>query len=206
MRESPFGETTSLWRTRCAGSGSRPPRARAVGSAVGRNPLSVIVPCHRVLGAGGDLTDAPAVPTASALLRLEGTAAAMALPILRQSGVGALSEREHGASAAAQVGERIPSARLFVAIEIPQALANALLRVAAWRVSGRRRWTRSTSRCISSASRTKPWRSAHRAGAGDGVMRGHFALTVERAGYFSRAGAQTRAVGRVGVQPRRCAG
>ncbi|MDE7372067.1 MAG: methylated-DNA--[protein]-cysteine S-methyltransferase [Desulfovibrio sp.] len=30
--------------------------SRAVGGAVGRNPLSIIIPCHRVVGAGGDLT------------------------------------------------------------------------------------------------------------------------------------------------------
>ena len=30
--------------------------ARAVGSAVGRNPISLIIPCHRVVGAGGSLT------------------------------------------------------------------------------------------------------------------------------------------------------
>jgi len=33
-----------------------PAASRAVGAAVGRNPLSVIVPCHRALGAGGRLT------------------------------------------------------------------------------------------------------------------------------------------------------
>ena len=33
-----------------------PAAARAVGAAVGRNPLSIIVPCHRVLGVGGALT------------------------------------------------------------------------------------------------------------------------------------------------------
>lgn len=34
----------------------RPAAVRAVGAAVGRNPVSVLVPCHRVLGAGGALT------------------------------------------------------------------------------------------------------------------------------------------------------
>jgi AraC family transcriptional regulator, regulatory protein of adaptative response / methylated-DNA-[protein]-cysteine methyltransferase len=34
----------------------RPEAARAVGAAVGRNPISFVVPCHRVLGKGGDLT------------------------------------------------------------------------------------------------------------------------------------------------------
>ena len=33
-----------------------PKAARAVGAAVGRNPISFVVPCHRVLGKGGSLT------------------------------------------------------------------------------------------------------------------------------------------------------
>lgn len=45
---------------------------RAVGQAVGRNPVSVIVPCHRVLGAGGALTGyAGGLERKVALLRLE---------------------------------------------------------------------------------------------------------------------------------------
>ncbi|MNY10983.1 Methylated-DNA--protein-cysteine methyltransferase [compost metagenome] len=44
-----------------------------MGGAVGRNPLSVIVPCHRVLGASGALTGyAGGVDRKRALLRLEG--------------------------------------------------------------------------------------------------------------------------------------
>jgi AraC family transcriptional regulator of adaptative response/methylated-DNA-[protein]-cysteine methyltransferase len=34
----------------------RPSAARAVGAAVGRNPISFVVPCHRVVGTGGALT------------------------------------------------------------------------------------------------------------------------------------------------------
>lgn len=49
-----------------------PSAARAVGAAVGRNPLSIIVPCHRVLGAGGALTGyAGGLERKVALLELE---------------------------------------------------------------------------------------------------------------------------------------
>ena len=47
--------------------------ARAVGAAVGRNPISVIVPCHRVVGAGGSLTGyAGGLNRKERLLTLEG--------------------------------------------------------------------------------------------------------------------------------------
>jgi len=50
-----------------------PKAVRAVGAAVGRNPISIIVPCHRVLGSGGALTGyAGGVDRKAALLRLEG--------------------------------------------------------------------------------------------------------------------------------------
>ena len=53
-----------------------PSAARAVGAAVGRNPVSVIVPCHRVLGAGGALTGyAGGLDRKVALLDLERAAA-----------------------------------------------------------------------------------------------------------------------------------
>jgi methylated-DNA-[protein]-cysteine S-methyltransferase len=53
----------------------KPQAARAVGAAVGRNPLSVIVPCHRVLGRDGALTGyAGGLDRKRWLLRLEGVA------------------------------------------------------------------------------------------------------------------------------------
>jgi len=65
------GQTTSYGRL-SAGIGN-PAAVRAVGAAVGRNPISVIVPCHRVLGAGGGLTGyAGGLHRKSALLALEG--------------------------------------------------------------------------------------------------------------------------------------
>ena len=46
---------------------------RAVGAAVGRNPVSIVVPCHRVLGSDGSLTGyAGGLERKGALLRLEG--------------------------------------------------------------------------------------------------------------------------------------
>ncbi len=55
---------------------SNPSAVRAVGAAVGRNPISIIVPCHRVLGADGSLTGyAGGLDRKTALLRLEGALA-----------------------------------------------------------------------------------------------------------------------------------
>ena len=46
---------------------------QAVGQAVGRNPVAVVIPCHRVIGADGSLTGyAGGLPLKQALLRLEG--------------------------------------------------------------------------------------------------------------------------------------
>ena len=51
------------------------PRARAVGLANGANPLPIIVPCHRVIGADGSLTGfGGGLPVKRALLALEGAA------------------------------------------------------------------------------------------------------------------------------------
>ncbi len=49
----PYGTTTTYGRQ--AARVGRPRAARAVGAANGRNPISIILPCHRVIGAGGDL-------------------------------------------------------------------------------------------------------------------------------------------------------
>jgi methylated-DNA-[protein]-cysteine S-methyltransferase len=61
-----------------------PGAARAVGQALGRNPFPIVVPCHRVVGAGGRLVgfSAPGgTATKQRLLAIEGAAAA-ALPLL----------------------------------------------------------------------------------------------------------------------------
>lgn len=50
----PFGQTTSYGAI--AAKLARVRAVRAVGAAIGRNPLSIIIPCHRVLGANGDLS------------------------------------------------------------------------------------------------------------------------------------------------------
>jgi O-6-methylguanine DNA methyltransferase len=53
-RTIPYGETRSYkWLAEKVG---KPKATRAVGSALGKNPLPVIVPCHRVIGSNGDLT------------------------------------------------------------------------------------------------------------------------------------------------------
>lgn len=54
LRDIPYGATTS-YGALAARLGS-PGAARAVGAAVGANPISILLPCHRVLGARGALT------------------------------------------------------------------------------------------------------------------------------------------------------
>lgn len=54
LQEIPFGKTWSY--TDLAKRTGRPAAMRAVGAANGRNPISIIVPCHRVIGADGSLT------------------------------------------------------------------------------------------------------------------------------------------------------
>ncbi len=54
LREIPYGETISYGEL--AQRIGNPQASRAVGLANGRNPIAIIVPCHRVIGANGSLT------------------------------------------------------------------------------------------------------------------------------------------------------
>ncbi|MFH8407531.1 methylated-DNA--[protein]-cysteine S-methyltransferase [Streptomyces sp. NPDC018019] len=54
LREIPYGATLSYGQL--AGRLGKPSAARAVGLANGKNPIGIIIPCHRVIGAGGSLT------------------------------------------------------------------------------------------------------------------------------------------------------
>jgi methylated-DNA-[protein]-cysteine S-methyltransferase len=54
LRGIPYGQTVSYGEI--ARRVGQPSAARAVGLANGRNPIAVIVPCHRVIGADGTLT------------------------------------------------------------------------------------------------------------------------------------------------------
>lgn len=70
LRTIPHGETRSYGAL--AAAIGRPGAARAVGAANARNPISIVVPCHRVIGAAGALTGfAGGLATKAALLALE---------------------------------------------------------------------------------------------------------------------------------------
>lgn len=67
----PFGATWSYGDL--ARAIGKPAAMRAVGAANGRNPLPIVLPCHRVIGADGNLTGfGGGLPIKEALLRLEG--------------------------------------------------------------------------------------------------------------------------------------
>jgi len=70
LQQIPYGETLSYGQlARRIGDIKA---VRAVGAANGRNPISIVVPCHRVIGADGGLTGyAGGLPRKQALLRLE---------------------------------------------------------------------------------------------------------------------------------------
>lgn len=74
LRAIPRGEVTSYGEiSRRIG---QPAAVRAVGGAIGRNPVSIVVPCHRVTGSSGALTGyAGGLDRKTALLRLEGALA-----------------------------------------------------------------------------------------------------------------------------------
>src|SRR5436305_1285343 len=66
----PYGETCSYGHI--ARAIGRPAASRAVGAANGKNPLAIVVPCHRVIGANGTLTGyGGGLPTKRWLLDLE---------------------------------------------------------------------------------------------------------------------------------------
>ena len=70
-REIPLGQTRTYGSI--AGLVGRPGAARAAGAALGRNPCPIVVPCHRVVGASGDLTGfAFGTEWKARLLELEG--------------------------------------------------------------------------------------------------------------------------------------
>ena len=67
----PAGETASY--SQVSQRIGKPAAVRALGAVVGRNPVSIIVPCHRVVGADGSLTGyAGGLDRKTALLKLEG--------------------------------------------------------------------------------------------------------------------------------------
>ena len=76
LLEIPYGKTTTygeIARRIAEERGLTRMSARAVGGAVGRNPISLIIPCHRVLGSDGRLTGyGGGLDRKAALLRLEG--------------------------------------------------------------------------------------------------------------------------------------
>lgn len=81
LRRIPYGETISYGEL--AARVGRPGAARAVGLANGRNPVAIIVPCHRVIGSNGALVGyGGGLPAKQALLDLERAHRTPRLPVL----------------------------------------------------------------------------------------------------------------------------
>ncbi|MDF2937062.1 MAG: iron-sulfur binding protein [Paenibacillaceae bacterium] len=79
LTEIPYGTVCSY--KDIAGRIGSPKAVRAVGGANNRNPVAIIVPCHRVLGAAGHMVGyGGGLPIKEALLRLEGAAVRYTIP------------------------------------------------------------------------------------------------------------------------------
>lgn len=76
LRSIPYGKTASyndIAKSIAAEKGIKRMSCQAVGSAIGHNPISIIIPCHRVVGTNGNLTGyAAGVEIKKKLLELEG--------------------------------------------------------------------------------------------------------------------------------------
>ncbi|MFI5005253.1 MAG: methylated-DNA--[protein]-cysteine S-methyltransferase [Solirubrobacterales bacterium] len=76
LRAIPYGETASYGEI--AAAVGQPGAARAVGGANNRNPIAIVVPCHRVIGASGSLTGyGGGLPRKQQLLALEAGVSAL---------------------------------------------------------------------------------------------------------------------------------
>ena len=96
LRRVPPGTTTSY--SAMARSLGQPTASRAVGLANGRNPIAIVIPCHRIIGANGGLTGyAGGLARKRWLLRHEGAIAAE--PSLMATGIEQLELRLNGQAA-----------------------------------------------------------------------------------------------------------
>ena len=78
LQDIPYGRTISYGEL--ARKVGNPKASRAVGAANGQNPIPIVIPCHRVIGANGKLTGfGGGLPIKEALLALERTTAEMSL-------------------------------------------------------------------------------------------------------------------------------
>ena len=85
LKQIPYGESRSYGQI--AAAIGKPGAARAVGMANHHNPISIVVPCHRVIGHDGSLTGyGGGLAIKAALLELEGTSAPQALESERGRG------------------------------------------------------------------------------------------------------------------------
>jgi methylated-DNA-[protein]-cysteine S-methyltransferase len=76
LREIPYGETASYGEI--AAAVGQPGAARAVGGANNRNPIAIVIPCHRVIGSNGTLTGyGGGLPRKQQLLALEAGVSAL---------------------------------------------------------------------------------------------------------------------------------